>query len=89
MSSHTGDTSTDPEVIYGLVKAGLGHALIPSYWKAETRMESLVYLPIDQPSCHRTIGLSWVENRLMPIATRHFRVFVIHNFSTQKTSPLS
>ncbi|MFJ9496653.1 hypothetical protein [Brevibacillus centrosporus] len=33
------------------------------------------------PSCHRTIGLSWVKIRYRPIATRHFRDFVIHYFS--------
>lgn len=73
--------STTPEVICSLVKAGFGNAFIPAYWWEGNFTDSLVKLHIEDPTCQRTIWLSWVEERYLSMAARDFSKFTIEYFS--------
>jgi DNA-binding transcriptional LysR family regulator len=72
--------SATPEVICSLVKAGFGIAFIPEYWWEGNYTDSLVKLHIENPTCQRTIWLSWVKERYMSVAARDFSKFVIEWF---------
>jgi DNA-binding transcriptional LysR family regulator len=73
--------SSTPEVICSLVKAGFGNAFIPAYWWEGNFTDSLVKLQIEDPTCQRTIWLSWVKERYLSMAARDFSKFAIEYFS--------
>ncbi len=73
--------STSPEVICSLVKAGFGNAFIPAYWWDSINTDSLVKLHIENPTCQRTIWLSWVRAHYLSVAARDFSKFVMEYFS--------
>ncbi len=73
--------STSPEVICSLVKAGFGNAFIPAYWWDSINTDSLVKLHIENPTCQRTIWLSWVRSHYLSVAARDFSKFVMEYFS--------
>lgn len=73
--------SPTPEVICSLVKAGFGNAFIPAYWWDGINTDSLVKLHIENPTCQRTIWLSWVKEHYLSMAARDFSKFVIEYFS--------
>lgn len=84
--------STTHEVVCGLVKAGLGNAFIPADWWEGNSTELLVQLHIENPTCQRTIWLSWVKEHYLSVAARDFSKFVIEFFSrvtagTNRRSP--
>lgn len=68
------------EVIVSLVNAKLGIAFFPEYWPRGNSMELPVHLHIENPTCQRTIWLSWVKERYMSEATRNFKKFAIEYF---------
>lgn len=69
------------EVISSLVNAGLGIAFLPAYWREGNRMDIPVQLHIENPTCQRTICLSWVKERYLSVTTREFSKFMIEYFS--------
>lgn len=75
---------TTPEVICSLVKAGLGNAFIPAYWWDIINTDSLVKLHIENPTCKRTIWLSWLKGRYLSMSVRDFSQFVIEFFLREK-----
>lgn len=68
------------EVISSLVTAGLGIAFLPEYWLRSNSLDLPVKLHISNPTCQRTIWLSWIKERYMSTATRSFHKFVIEYF---------
>lgn len=76
------------EVIATLVKAGLGVAFIPAYWRKENSTSLPVQLHIESPICERTIWLSWVKERYMATAVRNFSEFLIEYFAQNIPSAL-
>jgi DNA-binding transcriptional LysR family regulator len=68
------------EVISSLVKSGLGIAFLPAYWLRGNNSDLPVKLQINNPTCQRTIWLSWIKERYMSMATRDFRKFIIEYF---------
>lgn len=73
--------SSTTEVICSLVRAGLGIAFLPAFLWNGKNTDSLVKLPIENPSLQRTIWLSWVKNRYLSAATHNFSQFMINYFS--------
>lgn len=68
-------------VIRQLVSTGLGVAFLPaSAWRVVSESE-MVRLHIEEPTCLRTIGLAWREDRYLSVAARTFRQFVIDYFA--------
>jgi DNA-binding transcriptional LysR family regulator len=64
--------------LHGLVGAGFGIALVP---KGEFRNTDLIRtLPVREPVCRRTIGLTWRRGRYMPGKTEEFRDHIITAF---------
>jgi Transcriptional regulator len=72
--------------ISSLVSSGLGVAFLPAYWQQENITDSSVQLRIENPTCQRTIWLSWVKDRYMSTATNDFKRFVINYFSTTNSN---
>lgn len=67
--------------VAGLVEAQLGVALIPH--TAGLENAKIVFLPIANPQCSRTIGIAWNKSKhLSPVAKR-FKDFVIESFPAQ------
>lgn len=62
------------DTVRGLVAAELGVALLPP---AETGpLPGTVEIPL-RPAAHRTVGLTWPENRPLPPAVRGFRDYAL------------
>ncbi|WP_282937940.1 LysR family transcriptional regulator [Paenibacillus sp. RC67] len=70
----------EPASVRSLVKAGLGISfstlLNLRYWDHTT----VVPLRIEEPVCHRPIGLAWKTDRFHSLAVRNFRQFVMDYF---------
>ncbi|MEN6568140.1 MAG: LysR family transcriptional regulator [Veillonellales bacterium] len=69
------------DVISSLVKAGLGIAFLPAFWRNANNIDTPVQLRIENPTCQRTIWLAWVKERYMSVATLQFSKFVIEYFA--------
>lgn len=70
----------DPLLIANLVKSGLGIAFMPiNAWKGSISAVT-IGLHIKEPSTQRFIGLTWLEERYLSVASRCFRQFVIDYF---------
>jgi LysR family transcriptional regulator, transcription activator of glutamate synthase operon len=68
----------DPETVRGLVKAGLGVALLPGDGIA-----------VADKGASRTIGLAWHHERYRPPAVQAFADFVALRYSSRRRSPAS
>ena len=64
--------------VAGLVKAGLGIALLPKI-PALTSPE-LVFLPISFPVCQRAIGIAWNTTATLPPSAAIFQRFVLNRY---------
>ncbi|HWO95444.1 MAG TPA: LysR family transcriptional regulator [Bacillus sp. (in: firmicutes)] len=73
----------DAEVIFDMVKLGLGTAFIPAHWWKENDSNSPIKLKIREPVCQRVIGLNWLETRYLSTAARTFRTFATDYFALQ------
>lgn len=70
----------DPLLVANLVKSGLGIAFMPlNAWKGSISSVT-VGIPINEPACHRSIGLSWLEGRYHSVAARYFHQYIIDYF---------
>jgi len=74
--------SDEPSTIRGLIRAGLGIAFVPSLsWRGAVEPTVVVEIPIAEPRCQRTIGLSWLSGRTLSPAVEQFRQFAIRYFA--------
>lgn len=72
--------SDEPAIIRGLIKARLGIAFVPALsWRGSVG-PMVVELPIVEPLCQRTIGLSWLAERVLSQAAQQFRAFAAQYF---------
>ncbi len=72
--------SDSPEIVRGLVQAGVGISFIPSVtWKGMST-ENITLLPIHSPECKRYISLSWHEDGYLSKAAILFKEFIINYF---------
>lgn len=71
----------EPLTIRGLVKAGQGIAFVPAITWQGAVSSAVSHVPISEPKCQRTIGLSWSTDRSLSLAARQFRQFVIDYFA--------
>lgn len=73
--------SDEPSTIRGLIRAGLGIAFIPSLsWHGAVEPAAVVEVPIAEPRCQRTIGVSWLAERPLSRAAQQFREFAVQYF---------
>ncbi|MBE3559006.1 MAG: LysR family transcriptional regulator [Ktedonobacteraceae bacterium] len=72
----------EPEVVRGLVGAGLGIAFWPALAWRNPSVSGVVRLHVTEPVCQRTIGLAWLQGRYLSLAARRFREFVIDYFAS-------
>lgn len=61
--------------VAGLVEAGLGLSLLPKIDNM-TGM-NLVYLPIKEMTCRRSIGIAYVTNRYLPPVAKNFKNYLL------------
>ena len=76
----------DLPTVRGFVAAGLGVAIMPAPHPGETETQAgpLSYLPIDDPTAVREIGLAWsAERRLLP-AAELFRQHVVETAKARR-----
>jgi DNA-binding transcriptional LysR family regulator len=74
--------SDEPSTIRGLIRAGLGIAFVPALsWRGAVEPTVVVEIPIAEPRCQRTIGLSWRSGRPLSRAAEEFREFAIRYFA--------
>ena len=73
--------SDEPAVIRGLIKAGLGIAFVPAISWHGSIGEAVTEIPIAEPLCQRTIGLSWLAERTLPRVVQHFCAFATQYFA--------
>lgn len=71
----------DPATVSGLVKAGLGVALIPEISWGPAVSSAVKLLHVEEPICQRTLWVSWLQERYLPEASQIFRQFTIDYFS--------
>ena len=71
----------EPSLVSYLVQSGIGVAFLPkNAWKG-TLEQTTSCLQIKDPDFHRTIGLSWMEERYFSAASHRLRQFVIDYFT--------
>lgn len=77
--------SDGPSIVRGLIRAGLGIAFVPALsWRGSVG-PAVVEIPVEEPLCQRTIGLSWQTSRSLSRAAQQFREFVVHYFAQLST----
>ncbi len=72
--------SDDPATVRGLIRAGLGIALVPAVSWDGSVGEHVRLIRIEQPVCERTIGISWLEDHYLSKACLIFREFTVAYF---------
>lgn len=72
---------TTPDIICELTGKGFGCALIPSSWLATVNTSSLSLIKISDFPCERTFWLSWLKDRYMTRASRHFIDYTVKYFA--------
>jgi DNA-binding transcriptional LysR family regulator len=73
--------SDEPSLLRGLIKAGLGIAFVPALSWHGSVGSMVVEIPVAEPLCQRTIGLSWLAERALSRAAQQFREFAAHYFT--------
>jgi LysR family transcriptional regulator, transcription activator of glutamate synthase operon len=74
--------SDEPSTIRGLIRAEQGIAFVPAIsWRGSVG-PVVVQVAVAEPKCQRTIGLSWLTDRHLSVATQQFRQFVIEYFAS-------
>lgn len=71
---------TTSEVTCGLVEAGLGVSFLPEYLSAMEYTKGVTWIPVKEPEMHRTIWVSWNQQRYLTRAVRSFRDFLFQYF---------
>nr|WP_280875073.1 MULTISPECIES: LysR family transcriptional regulator [unclassified Paenibacillus] len=72
--------SNDPSTVRKLIREGQGVAFIPKItWKDV--IGDVVLLDIDEPSCQRTLEMTWITNRYSSSAEMKFRDYIIEYFT--------
>jgi DNA-binding transcriptional LysR family regulator len=84
--ANIGSESTSPEVICSFVEAGFGNAFIMADRWERIKNDSLVKLHIENPTCQRTIWLSWVKERYLSLAACDFRKFIVDYYSKHESN---
>ncbi|TCO49705.1 LysR family transcriptional regulator [Actinocrispum wychmicini] len=72
----------DPTMLRGLVGARCGVSLLAP---APGPVPGIVELPVNEPRCHRTIGIAWYPDHYTPAVVRTFREYVL----TESRPPVS
>nr|WP_272915038.1 LysR substrate-binding domain-containing protein [Paenibacillus dendrobii] len=65
----------DVSTLAGLVSAGLGVTLIPSFHGVSS--DKIKKIPISEPYCYREIGLAWLHGNPLSPSAELFRSYVI------------
>ncbi|GHO56336.1 LysR family transcriptional regulator [Ktedonobacter robiniae] len=73
--------SDDPSTIRGLLRAEQGIAFAPAISWQGLVDPAVILMPISEPTCQRTIGLSWLTDHRLSMATLQFRQFAIDYFA--------
>jgi DNA-binding transcriptional LysR family regulator len=64
-----------------LIRAEQGIAFAPAISWHGLVDPAVIQMPISEPKCQRTIGLSWLTDRRLSMAALQFRQFVIDYFA--------
>ncbi|MDS0524859.1 LysR family transcriptional regulator [Clostridium sp. SHJSY1] len=73
----------DDVLIYDMLHLGRGVALIPKSICEIYSNSPLKLIPIDEPVCNFTIGLSWSKNRYLTKTAESFKDFVIEYYKNR------
>ncbi|GCE29091.1 LysR family transcriptional regulator [Dictyobacter alpinus] len=84
---HIAFESDEPSTIRGLISAGLGISFVPALSWSGSVGSAVIELPISNPGCQRTLGLSWSTKHLQSEAARRFQHFVTNYFARLATHP--
>ncbi|WET82621.1 LysR substrate-binding domain-containing protein [Amycolatopsis sp. QT-25] len=67
-------------VLFQLVDAGLGIALVPSLGLRAGTSPTVVWLDVDDPDCRRVLSVAWRETTYLSVAAQRFRDHIIDCF---------
>lgn len=65
----------DIPTLAALVSAGIGVGILPAFSGMD--LEKMKKIPISRPSCHREIGLAWLNGDTLSPSTELFRNYII------------
>jgi len=67
-------------VLFQLVDAGLGIALVPSLGLRAVTSPTVVWLDVDDPDCRRVLSVAWRETTYLSVAAQRFRDHIVDYF---------
>ncbi len=70
-------------VLFQLIDAGLGIALVPSLGLRADTSPTVVWLEVDDPECRRVLSVAWREDTYLSAAARRFREHTVEHFRAQ------
>lgn len=70
-------------VLFQLVEAGLGIALVPSLGLRSVTSPTVVWLDVDDPDCRRVLSVAWREDTYLSVAAQRFRDHTVGYFHAQ------
>ncbi|WP_410583606.1 LysR family transcriptional regulator [Amycolatopsis sp. lyj-108] len=70
-------------VLFQLVDAGLGIALVPSLGLRSVTSPTVVWLDVDDPDCRRVLSVAWREDTYLSVAAQRFRDHTVEYFHAQ------
>lgn len=82
MKLHTTFAAEEMHTVAGFVGAGLGVSVIPDIKGLDNF--NVKRLRVSDPSCYRTVCLSWAKNRYMPPAATEFRDYLLDYFQEER-----
>ncbi|MFD6067668.1 MULTISPECIES: LysR family transcriptional regulator [Amycolatopsis] len=70
-------------VLFQLVDAGLGIALVPALGLRAVTGSAVVWLDVDDPECRRVLSVAWREDTYLSAAAQRFRDHLVGHFKAQ------
>ncbi|MFE6612271.1 LysR family transcriptional regulator [Amycolatopsis sp. NPDC057786] len=70
-------------VLFQLIDAGLGIALVPSLGLRAVTGSAVVWLDVDDPECRRVLSVAWREDTYLSVAAQRFRDHLVDHFPAQ------
>ncbi|MGY6653495.1 LysR family transcriptional regulator [Amycolatopsis sp. TRM77291] len=67
-------------VLFQLIDAGLGIALVPSLGLRAVTGSAVVWLDVDDPDCRRVLSVAWREDTYLSVAAQRFRDHLVGHF---------
>ncbi|RSN61461.1 LysR family transcriptional regulator [Amycolatopsis sp. WAC 04182] len=67
-------------VLFQLIDAGLGVALVPSLGLRAVTGSAVVWLDVDDPECRRVLSVAWREDTYLSVAAQRFRDHLVGHF---------